>query len=84
VEQQQAAVSVAVIDDHELVRQGLASLLVGAIVSGRQVELVYVGGSVQAGVEAVPDVGLLDVDLGPGSAPVDEAVRELSRPGVAS
>jgi len=81
VEEQHAAVSVAVIDDHELVRQGLASLLAGAVVAGRQVEVVYAGGSVSAGIEARPDIGLLDVDLGPGSAPVDEAVEELLEAG---
>ncbi|MCP4892196.1 MAG: response regulator transcription factor [Actinomycetales bacterium] len=81
MEEQQAAVSVAVIDDHELVRQGLASLLAGTVVAGRQVEVVYAGGSVQAGVDARPDIGLLDVDLGPGSAPVDEAVGQLLEAG---
>jgi len=74
-------VSVAVIDDHELVRQGLASLLAGAVVAGRQVEVVYAGGSVSAGIEARPDIGLLDVDLGPESAPVDQAVGELLEAG---
>ncbi len=73
--------SVAVIDDHELVRQGLASLLADTVVAGRQVEVVYAGGSVQAGVDARPDIGLLDVDLGPGSAPVDEAVGQLLEAG---
>jgi len=81
VEQQHAALSVAVIDDHELVRQGLASLLAGAVVAGRQVEVVYAGGSVHAGIEARPDIAVLDVDLGPGSAAVDEAVEELLETG---
>jgi len=81
VEEQHAAVSVAVIDDHELVRQGLASLLAGAVVAGRQVEVVYAGGSVHAGIDARPDIGLLDVDLGPGSAPVDQAVGKLLEAG---
>lgn len=70
---------VAVIDDHELVREGLASL-----VSGQQsiaIEVVYCGGSVVNAAMARPEVAILDVDLGPNSTSVSDGVLALQDVG---
>ena len=58
---------VAIIDDHELVREGLAALLIGA--------------SVVDAASVRPDVALLDVDLGPGSGSVTHGVVTLQDAG---
>ena len=74
-----ASIRVAVIDDHELVREGLASL-----VSSQQslaAEVVYCGGSVVGAAMAGPEVALLDIDLGPGSTSVNHAVLSLQESG---
>lgn len=71
----------ALIDDHELVREGLAALL--AAHAQGIVELVYSGASVADALAAGPTVALLDVDLGPGSAPVAISTSTLAGAGVA-
>jgi two-component system nitrate/nitrite response regulator NarL len=66
---------IAVIDDHELVREGLVSLLSSqpSIVD----EVVYSGFDVDAAAETRPDVALLDVDLGLTGGQVGDAVLAL-------
>lgn len=71
--------SVAVIDDHELVREGLASLITsGAAPVGR---LVYCGENPTDAAAASPQIALLDVDLGPGSAGLTDSVTQLMEAG---
>ncbi len=70
---------VAVIDDHELVREGLAMLLAQG--QPPAADVIYCGASVDAAMAAKPDVGLLDVDLGPGTPHVTENVRALQSAG---
>ncbi len=65
-------IRVAIIDDHELVRQGLASLLAAENV---RADVVYCGTHPDQCLSTTPDVALLDVDLGPGGPPVAESVR---------
>lgn len=77
-----AWVTVAVVDDHELVRQGLASLLENATIGDRAARVVYCGAEVEACRETNPAVALLDVDLGPTSAAVDVNVRQLCDAGI--
>ncbi len=69
----------AIVDDHELVREGLVALLRGD--DALSVDFVYAGSSVTEALQAHADVVLLDVDLGPGSAPVGESVAALSAAG---
>lgn len=71
----------ALIDDHELVREGLAALL--AANADGVVKLVYSGASVEDALTAAPTVALLDVDLGPGSTPVAVSTAALTQAGVA-
>lgn len=83
-----AMVSVGIVDDHELVRQGLASLLAGPMASeasdlGLRVSVVYCGGDPLACIERRPDVALLDVDLGTGSPRVQDSVRSCVEAGIA-
>ena len=70
---------VAVIDDHELVREGLASII------GAQPRLpaivVSCGSSVEEAAMAGPEVALLDIDLGPGSTAVGHGVLALQEVG---
>lgn len=71
--------SIAVIDDHELVREGLASLITGgASPVGR---LVYCGDSPSDAAAQSPQIALLDVDLGPGSARLADSVSLLLESG---
>lgn len=74
------APSIAVIDDHELVREGLASLISGGETPVGQ--LVYCGESPSAAALAAPAIALLDVDLGPGSPRLADSVAELTAAGV--
>ena len=74
-------VRLALIDDHELVREGLAALL--ASHAGESVDIVYSGGSVSEALAAAPAVALLDVDLGPGTPPVAAGTAQLTGAGVA-
>jgi len=74
-------VRLALIDDHELVREGLAALL--ASHAGEAVDIVYSGASVPDALATAPAVALLDVDLGPGTPPVAEGTAQLTGAGVA-
>ena len=72
---------VGVIDDHELVRQGLRSLLVES--EATPVRVVYSGQDPRECAAIGVDVALLDVDLGPGSPDVDVSVSLLVETGAA-
>ena len=67
--------TVAVVDDHELVREGLVALIDRAVDAVGAV--VYSGADVGEAIEATPDIALLDVDLGPDAQPVTANVRRL-------
>lgn len=70
--------SVAIIDDHELVREGLA-----ALIERQGIGVVrYSGASVEQAAASGADVALLDIDLGPGSAPVAESAAVLHAIGI--
>jgi DNA-binding NarL/FixJ family response regulator len=70
---------IAIIDDHELVREGLASLVSGGETPvGR---LVYCGDDPRTAAMSTPDIALLDVDLGPGSPRLAESVSGLMEVG---
>jgi DNA-binding NarL/FixJ family response regulator len=70
---------IAIIDDHELVREGLASLVSGGETPvGR---LVYCGDDPRAAAMSTPDIALLDVDLGPGSPRLADSVSGLMEVG---
>lgn len=72
----------AVIDDHELVREGLVALLQNN--NHQQIEVVYSGKDPQSALTYQPNVALLDVDLGPESESVAHNVSVLTRAGVSS
>lgn len=69
--------SVAVIDDHELVRDGLTALIGGQGLA----EIRYSGGSVQAAAESGAQVALLDIDLGPQAPGVAQSTAILRGAG---
>lgn len=71
----------ALIDDHELVREGLRALLEEK--GDGDVDVVYSGESPADAVGTSATVALLDVDLGPGSDPVATSTRLLSDAGAA-
>ena len=71
----------ALIDDHELVREGLKALLEEK--GDGDVDVVYSGESPADAVGTGATVALLDVDLGPGSDPVAASTRLLSDAGAA-
>ena len=71
----------ALIDDHELVREGLRALLEEK--GDGDVDVVYSGESPADAVGTSATVALLDVDLGPGSDPVAMSTRLLSDAGAA-
>lgn len=58
----------AIIDDHELVREGMRALL--ETQAPDAVEIVYSGDVVSQAIANGPGVVLLDVELGPGAADV--------------
>jgi DNA-binding NarL/FixJ family response regulator len=58
----------AIVDDHELVREGMRALL--ETQAQDAVEIVYSGDVVAAAIASAPGVILLDVELGPGAADV--------------
>lgn len=69
--------TVAIVDDHELVREGLRSLL-----EARQqpiARVVYCGAVPVDAAASRPDVALLDIDLGPGSPTLIDAIGILQR-----
>lgn len=70
----------ALVDDHELVREGLASLIVANSSQGDA--LVYVGDSVHGALATGPDVVLLDIELGPDQPDVAENTRACVHAGV--
>lgn len=72
-------VRVGIVDDHELVRQGLRSLLEQDGAS--DVDVVYCGFKPDECASAAVDVALLDVDLGPGADPVEVSVAALTDVG---
>lgn len=73
-------IRLALIDDHELVREGLRALLVARPESS--IEIVYSGSSVVEAVDAHPQVALLDVELGSGAGPVSANVEQLVSAGI--
>lgn len=74
-DEQVTQLTVGIVDDHELVRQGLQSLLVGSIGGDHRAQIVYCGADPRACVQEAPHVALLDVDLGAGAPKVEESVR---------
>ena len=75
-----SSMRLAVIDDHELVREGLSALVIRQ--GSASVSVVYCGSAPLAAVESRPSVALLDVDLGPGSAPVGTNTALLVEAGI--
>lgn len=74
--------SVGIVDDHELVRQGLQSLLMGSTDGAPFARVVYCGDDPLACAQAQPQVALLDVDLGGAALRVEESVASLTRAGI--
>lgn len=70
----------AIIDDHELVREGLEALIAERARADYAVS--YSGGSVSEALSAGADIALLDVELGPGAPGVGTNCRSLVRAGV--
>jgi DNA-binding NarL/FixJ family response regulator len=66
--EQSPAVRLAIVDDHELVREGLRALIEAQ--GDGSIEICYSGAVVAEAVAARPTVALLDVELGPGSGDV--------------
>jgi DNA-binding NarL/FixJ family response regulator len=65
----------AVVDDHELVREGLVALLSKS--EQPPVDVTYSGFDISHAIESNPDIALLDVDLGAGSDPVVENITRF-------
>lgn len=70
----------AIIDDHELVREGLRELIHTR--GHEDWSVAYSGGSLSEALSSDPDVALLDVELGPGAADVAANCRDLTSAGV--
>lgn len=70
-------IRVAVLDDHPLVREGLAALLAVPVAgaSPTAVEVVTVGEDLQAALDSRPDVVLLDIVM-EDDTPIAEKVRQ--------
>lgn len=75
--------AVGIVDDHELVRQGLQSLLQDASNGSGVATVVYCGADPGECRAAQPNVALLDVDLGSVGPKVEESVRSLVDAGIA-
>lgn len=73
-------VRVAIVDDHELVREGLRALVESDSDDTRVV--VYSGATVSEALAERPDVVLLDVELGPGAADVGTNTSTCRAAGV--
>lgn len=71
--------TVAIIDDHELVREGLRALIERQVAGTTPVK--YCGPSPLQAARTLTDVALLDVNLGPAGPPVVEAVEVLQASG---
>ena len=76
----QPLIRLAIVDDHELVREGLSALL--ASQPEELFDVVYAGMSVTEAIRSTPAVALLDVDLGPQGAPVAQSVSSLEDAGI--
>lgn len=63
-----APMTVAIVDDHELVREGLRALVEAH--AGDEIAITYSGAVVAEAIASHPTVVLLDVELGPGAADV--------------
>jgi len=72
-----AACSLALIDDHEVVREGLRALLS----TSDRTTVVYCGDQPHDAALAKANVALLDVDLGPAGLPVAQSVGVLTQAG---
>jgi DNA-binding NarL/FixJ family response regulator len=70
-----SAMRVIIIDDHELVREGLVSLITHYFPD--HITVIFSGENLESLGGLVCDVVLLDVDLGPGSNPVEANVADL-------
>ncbi len=71
---------IAIVDDHELVRQGLVSLLTHT--SEPPAVVSYSGAEVNPAIASAPEVVLLDVDLGSDSEPVAANVHLCVSAGI--
>ena len=71
--------SISIIDDHELVREGLRALIERQVQGPTPVR--YCGPSPNQAALALAQVALLDVNLGPAGPPVVESVEALQRTG---
>lgn len=69
----------AIVDDHELVRDGLVSLI--ASDPSNDITVVYVGADPREVLPRQPDVVLLDIELGPGAPSVLETLPPLIESG---
>lgn len=78
--EQAPAMRLAIVDDHELVREGLVAL-VQAHAPG-EIEISYSGAEVADAVRSQPSVALLDVELGPGTADVATNTATFREAGV--
>lgn len=74
--------SVGIVDDHELVRQGLQSLLMGSTNGTPFARVVYCGDDPLACAQAQPQVALVDVDLGSLAPRVEDSVAALTQAGI--
>lgn len=74
-------VRVAVVDDHALVRDGIAALLQNAQTGDLRIDMCSVGDSVGEALAASPHVLLLDIHLGEGSAPLNESIQSATAEG---
>lgn len=70
----------AIVDDHELVRDGLLALLRSD--PSNNVEVVYVGADPRELIMRQPDVVLLDIELGPGAPSVLQTLPQLVEMGM--
>jgi DNA-binding NarL/FixJ family response regulator len=70
-----SSMRVIIIDDHELVREGLVSLITHCFPD--HITVIFSGGNLESLGGLTCDVVLLDIDLGPGSNPVEVNVAEL-------
>lgn len=73
----ETGVRIAIVDDHELVCEGMRLLLSDAGIG----TVVYAGASTSDACAQHPEVTLLDIDLGPNAAPVAVGVAELISAG---
>jgi len=70
----------AIVDDHELVREGMRAVLESQ--EQPTLRIVYVGDSVDEAIASAPSAVLLDVELGPGAAVVATNCSRLTALGI--